>query len=127
MKITKKHLLILIIALLALTLGACTGRRVAATGWAGITEAEDAVYFSYGPYVFALNLDNGSLIWQYPDEQENNSEFYAAPILADDNSQLIVGSYNSTLYSVKPENGSKNWSFDGAEGRHINAPAKSRA
>jgi len=123
MKITKKHILIILTIILALTLGACSGgRRVAATGWAGVTVAEETVFFSYGPFVFSLNLNNGSQKWQFPDEQENNADFYAAPMLADDNSQLIVAGYNSTLYSLDPGNGSVNWSFSGAEDRYVAAP-----
>jgi outer membrane protein assembly factor BamB len=122
MKITKKHFFILILAVLALTLGACSGRRIAATGWAGVTVAEETVYFSYGPYAFALNLNNGSQKWQFPNDQENNADFYAAPILVDDNSQLIVVGYNSILYSLDPGSGLKNWSFNGAESRYVAAP-----
>jgi len=118
----KKILFIIILAVVALTLGACTGRRVVATGWSGITVNEETVYFSYGPHTYALNLKNGAQQWQFPVEPINGVDFYAAPVLADDHSQLLVAGYDSVLYSVNPVNGSENWSFVAAENRYIAPP-----
>jgi len=109
-------------AVVALTLGSCTGRRVVATGWSGITVHEEIVYFSYGPQAYALNLKNGALQWQYPAEPINNVDFYAAPVLTDENSQLLVGGYDGVLYSVNPANGLENWTFRTAENRYIASP-----
>lgn len=122
MKTNKKYILIVLLAAISLTLGACTGRMIAATGWSGITTVEDTVYFSYGSHTYALNLKNGAQQWQFPIEPINGSEFYAAPVLADDGQQLIVAGYDSVIYSINPANGSKNWSFTGAENRYIAAP-----
>jgi len=56
MKYNKKIFFIILLAVLALTLGACSGnRRVAATGWSGITTKGDVVYFSYGPHAYAMH------------------------------------------------------------------------
>jgi outer membrane protein assembly factor BamB len=118
----KKFLLIILMAVVALTLGSCTGRRVVATGWSGITVNEETVYFSYGPQAYALNLKNGALQWQYPAEPINNVDFYAAPVLADENSQLLVGGYDSVLYSLNPANGLENWTFAAADNRYIASP-----
>ena len=118
----KKILFIIILAVVALTLGACTGRRVVATGWSGITVNEETVYFSYGPHAYALNLKNGTQQWQFPAEPINSVDFYAAPVLADENSQLLVAGYDSVLYSVNPVNGSENWSFVAAENRYVAPP-----
>ena len=116
--------MIVILAVLALTLGACSGggRRIAATGWSGVTVTEDTVFFSYGPQTYALNLNNGSPKWVFPADPENNADYYAAPTFTDDRSQLIVVGYNGIVYSIDPSNGAKNWSFAGAEGRYIAAP-----
>ncbi len=122
MKINKKYILIVLLAAMALTLGACTGRRVNATGWSGITAVEDTVYFSYGPHAYALNLANGAMKWQFPKEPVNGEDYYAAPVFADEGQQLIVAGYNSNVYSLDPINGLENWSFTGADNRIINAP-----
>jgi outer membrane protein assembly factor BamB len=118
----KKILFIIILTIIALTLGACSGRRVVATGWSGITVNEETVYFSYGPHAYALNLKNGAKQWQFPAEPINNVDFYAAPVLADKNSQLLVAGFDSVLYSVNPVNGSENWSFVAAENRYVAPP-----
>jgi len=118
----KKILFILILAVVALTLGACSGRRVVATGWSGITVNQETVYFSYGPHAYALNLKNGAQQWQFPTEPINGVDFYAAPVLADENNQLLVAGYDGVLYSVNPVNGSENWSFGAAENRYIAPP-----
>jgi len=118
----KKILFIIILAVVALTLGACTGRRVVATGWSGITVNEETVYFSYGPQAYALNLKNGAQQWKFPAEPINGVDFYAAPVLADDNNQLLIAGYDGVIYSVNPVNGSENWSFVPAENRYIAPP-----
>jgi outer membrane protein assembly factor BamB len=122
MKTMKKYFLILLLALIALSLSSCTGRRVAATGWSEITIKEDIAYFAYGPQVYALNVKNGAQQWIYPVEPETGVDFYAAPIFADNETQLIVASYDGNLYSINPATGIKNWSFTGAENRYVAAP-----
>lgn len=107
----KKIIILIILAVLALTLGACSGRRIVATGWSGITVAEDAVYFSYGPQAFAVNPDSGSLKWAFPGEPVNGLDFFAAPVLTEDSSQLIVGSYKNEIFSLNPVSGVQNWSY----------------
>ncbi|NQS91258.1 MAG: PQQ-binding-like beta-propeller repeat protein [Chloroflexi bacterium] len=49
-------------------------------------------------------------------------DFYAAPVFADNDSQLIVGGFNNVLYSINPVNGSELWAFRGAENRYIAPP-----
>ena len=116
MKPNKKILLILFITLLAVILGACTGgQRVQATGWSGITTKEDVVYFSYGPHAFAVNLDSGSQKWKFPSEPIKDLVFYATPVFADEESQLILASYVDEVYSVDPVTGSENWVFSVAD------------
>lgn len=107
----KKILFITILAVLALGLGACTGRRVVAAGWSGVTTDEETVYFSYGPQAYAVSLKNGVQKWVYPAEAINGVDFYAAPVLSLDGEQLILASYKNEIHSVNPQNGVKNWSY----------------
>lgn len=108
---TKKIVFITIIALLALGLGACTGRRIVASGWSGVTANEETVYFAYGPQAYAVSLKNGTQKWLYPLEPENGVDFYAAPVFTPDGDQLILASYKNEIHSVNPDNGIKNWSY----------------
>lgn len=107
----KKLLFIIILAILALGLGACTGRRVVAAGWSGVTADEETVYFSYGPQAYAVSLKNGVQQWQYPSEPINGVDFYAAPVLSPDGEQLILASYKNEIHSVNPDSGLKNWIY----------------
>ena len=113
MKLNKKIFFIILLAVLALTLGACSGssRRVGTTGWSGITTLDEVVYFSSGPHVYALSHKNGNQVWQFPVEPIKNLVFYAAPMVADEGTQLIIGGYNSTIYSLDPNNGQRKWEY----------------
>jgi len=116
----KKHtLLIFIIISLTLLMSACVGgRSTVASGWAGFTADEDTAYVAFNSYIHAINLANGSERWHYPAEASAAITFYARPTLTADG-QLIVGGYDNVLYSLNPENGQLNWSFEGAEGRYV--------
>lgn len=107
----KKLSIIIILILLALGLGACTGRRVVVSGWSGVTTDEDTVYFSYGPQAYAVSLKNGAQKWQYPVEPINGVDFYAAPAFTPDGEQLILASYKNEIHSVDPNNGVINWKY----------------
>lgn len=88
-----------------------------ATSWPGITADQEKVYVAYGSYVMAVNLRDGSLVWQYPQEAQNGYTFYAAPTLAD--GQLIAGTYSNILVSIHPDSGALNWEFNQAKGRYV--------
>jgi outer membrane protein assembly factor BamB len=118
----KKTILIFLLILISLSVGACSGRRIIASGWSEITLKDDIIYFPLGPRVHALNLKDGSQIWQYPLEDENGAGFYAAPVLANQDKQLILASYDSNLYSLDPDSGQKMWTFEEASNRYIASP-----
>jgi outer membrane protein assembly factor BamB len=107
----KKITFIILLVIMAFALGACSGRRIVASGWSGINVVEETVYFSYGPQTYAVDLNTGSLKWSYPAEPVNGLDFYAAPVLADGETQLIVGSYGNEIYSLDPQSGVQNWSY----------------
>jgi outer membrane protein assembly factor BamB len=107
----KKFLFIALLAILALGLGACSGRRIVAAGWSGVTTDEDSVYFAYGPEVYAVSLGSGIQQWSYPAEPDIDVSFYAAPVLTPDGEQLILVSYKNEIHSVDPASGLKRWSY----------------
>lgn len=108
----KKPLLIILLVLLALVLGACSGRRVVTAGWSGVIADEETVYFSYGPQAYAVSLANGVQQWQYPVEPITGLDFYAPPALTPDGDQLILASYKNEIHSVDPTNGILKWTFE---------------
>lgn len=115
----KKFVPVVIIALavLTLSLSACSG-QVQASGWPGITADEENAYIAYNQHVYAINLTNGLEQWHYPAEPEKNVTFYAAPALTEDG-QVIAGGYDNILYSINAQTGAVNWKFEEATDRFI--------
>ena len=120
----KKILLIFTILLSAILISACAGARGSATSWPGLSVNEDKVFVAYEQHVYALNLANGSELWQFPIEGNANRTFYARPTLTEDN-QLLVGGYDEVLYSLNPDNGSELWTYTNATDRFIGNPLTS--
>ena len=116
---TKKFILTLLAALLLmLALSSCTGGRLQATGWPGITADDETAYIAFNTQVYAINLKNGTERWRFPVEEDSKVTFYAAPQITDDG-QVIVGGYDNILYSLDAETGQENWRFEGATDRYI--------
>jgi outer membrane protein assembly factor BamB len=117
-----KTIIVLLSILLIALLSGCTGSSYMATSWPGVTADDTTAYVASGPFIYAVNLQDGTLKWKYPaDKAENNKNYYAAPALTEDG-QLIVGSYDHSLYSFNPKSGSINWSFSGAKNLYIASP-----
>ena len=117
----KPLILILAILIIAVTLSACSGGAGTATSWPGLAVDDQYAYVAYQTQVYAVDLVNGSEKWRYPQEPNNNINFYADPSLSNDG-QLIVGGYDGILYSLNAETGVENmgnWPFTQAENRYI--------
>jgi len=103
--------------LVGVLVSGCTSSIGMASSWPGFTVSESAGYFSYGTQVYALDIKNGSVLWQYPQEAASARQFYAAPAL--DFDQVIVGDYSHVLAAVNRQSGSEKWQFDGAKDRYV--------
>jgi outer membrane protein assembly factor BamB len=56
-------------------------------------------------------MTTGIQKWKFPDKGKSGQVFYAPPVLTADG-QLVVGSYNHTLFSLNPQTGiANNWNF----------------
>ncbi|NPV77821.1 MAG: PQQ-binding-like beta-propeller repeat protein [Anaerolineae bacterium] len=106
--------------ILAALLTSCSG-SMTATSWPGYSVFEDKIFLSYQTGVFAINLNNGNLVWQYPEKAESRRNYYASPQVAD--GQVIVGDYLNTLHSLNLENGTEKWIYDTVNGRFISGVA----
>ena len=119
MKIPRLFLFSLIL-ILAGALSACAGGASAATSWPGLTVDTNTglAYLAYNQEVYGLDLTNGTEKWRYPEKADSKITFYATPALTQ-NDQLIVGSYDYSLYSLNPQDGKpiqgKNWPFKDGE------------
>jgi outer membrane protein assembly factor BamB len=114
-------ILTLLILFMSIFLGACSGSRVTASSWPGITVNEDTVYLSYNQHVYALQLENGLQRWKFPAEADRTATFFATPTITEDG-LLVVGGYNNILYGLDAErNGQLLWTYADASNRYIGA------
>jgi outer membrane protein assembly factor BamB len=115
----KQILLFSILLFLTIAMTSCSGSTTAG-GWPGITVDQQAetVYLAFNTEVYALNVSDGSLKWQFPQKADRNLSFYSAPGLTSDG-QLIIGGYDRKLHSLNPKDGSVNWIFEKSQGRFI--------
>jgi outer membrane protein assembly factor BamB len=112
MKISRFILVSLLLILIASFLSGCTGRSSLPSGWPGLLVQNNTGYLADNNFVYAVNLENGSMKWKYPaDKAEKGKSFFAAPVMTEDGKQLIVGGYDHVLYSLDPNTGTLLWSF----------------
>lgn len=122
---TSRLLPLSILVILALFLSSCAG-AIANNSWPGLTvDAKDKVgYLAYNQQVYAINLENGSDIWKFPEKTDSKLTFFAPPVLTPDG-QLLVAGYDDAIHSLNPANGQENqgnWPFRGAKDRYVASP-----
>jgi outer membrane protein assembly factor BamB len=121
---TKRLTLIILLALGALFLSACSGQPLVNT-WPGLAADAERAYISSGSFIYAVDLQNGTEVWRYPAEADSKILFFASPILTTDG-QLLIGSAGSEhpFISLDAETGKENWSepFMGGKGVWVASP-----
>ncbi len=81
----------------------------------------DSVYVAYNTHIYALNLQNGTERWRFPQKADAKVTFFAPPVITEDG-QLLAGGYDGVLYSLNADNGSEVWRFDQAGQRFVASP-----
>ncbi len=120
-----KTIFILMAALvLPLLLSGCSASAMQTNSWSGLAVDAENAYLANGSLVYAIDLDNGSQVWQYPaDKADNNEAYFANPVITDDGQLLIASAgSNHSLTSLNPANGRMNWTFTDAKGAWIASP-----
>jgi outer membrane protein assembly factor BamB len=116
LKVKITFLVLSSLALALLLSGCATG--LTPSSWPGIASDGNAAFVASAGAVYAVDLQNGSELWRFPEKTDAKKTFFAAPVLTPDG-QLIVGDYANILYSLDPQNGQVNWQFDAARDRWI--------
>jgi outer membrane protein assembly factor BamB len=109
----------LLLAIGGILLSACAGGPIS-NSWPGVTAGKDMVYLSDQGFVFAVKVSDGSMAWRYPSDKANATSFFAAPALTD--TELVVGDYGTSLYSLDPQNGSGSVIFNKSKKRWVASP-----
>ena len=97
-----------IYALLLLMLGvllvsACSSRSAmnSSNSWPGITADGNVVYTANGSLVEAV--ENGKMLWSYPESANSRISYYAAP--AFDDNFVYAGTYTNRLHVINKADG----------------------
>jgi outer membrane protein assembly factor BamB len=103
----KRLVLLSLIVLTALALTAC-GTPTNAS-WPGLAADAENAYLANGSLVYAVRLNDGAKIWQYP-EKSAGQVFYSNPVVTPDG-QVLVGSAGRDygIVSLNPATGRENW------------------
>jgi len=126
-----KLIIPIVLVSLGLFLSACSGGPSynAEPGIVADSNSNTA-YVAFGSYLYAVNLDNGTQSWRYPDSSQSDISFYSSPLMV--NNMLVVGSYNTTassssvshygLYSIDMKTHATLWTFTNATARYNASP-----
>jgi len=127
----KKKLIVVITILLGtFLLSACAGGAVRGTSWPGLATDGNMAYLADGPFVYAVSLGDGGLVWKYPGARNNKLVFYSTPALTPDG-LIIVGSAgtDNSLIALDPNDIDPDtnapveaWKFSGAKDHWVAAP-----
>ncbi len=121
-----------VLALAMVSLSGCAGQQVPHVSWPGLTVADGKVYAAATTHILALDAQDGTLLWQFPEEEKSKlGPFYATPTLVADEGLLIVAGFgDKTVYALRvdgekptiawqfPQTGSGN---GGAKGQYVGA------
>jgi outer membrane protein assembly factor BamB len=123
MKITRNYLLLSVLLILSGVLSACAGGTGTNISWPGLTvdESNQVAFVAQGSQVYAIDVENGSAKWLFPEKADRKMSFYAAPALLGED-QVIVGGYDKVLYNIDRQNGQVNWSFPDATNLYVAGP-----
>lgn len=99
-----------ILLLLAFVLAACGG--VAGGSWAGVSSnrSGEIIYVAYDRSVVALNAASGASLWEYPDKETRDAQFFAVPVA--DNGSVYVGDYKGRLHAIDAASGARQWMYE---------------
>ena len=117
----KRLTLASLVLLGSVLLSACSGAATTSS-WPGLAADQNHAYLANGQYLYAVSLDSGLKVWQFPDKA-GTQLFYSNPVLTSDG-QLLIGSSGRdyALYSLDPATGKEKWAAPFAADDHWVAP-----
>ncbi len=126
----KKLVFVTLALLIAVILSGCAGGPVRGTTWAGLAATDSTAYLADGAFVYAVSLNDGRQVWQYPGKANSKQVFYTTPVVTPEG-YVIVGSSGTdhVLVAINPndiDSETKSpveaWTFTGARDHWVAAP-----
>ena len=126
----KKLIIVTMILFGAVFLSACAGGAVRGMSWPGLAADGKTAYLADGPFVYAVNLSDGTELWRYPGSRNGKLTFYSTPAITPDG-LVIVGSAGTdhSLIALNPKDINpdtkapvETWKFSGAKDHWVAAP-----
>jgi len=126
----KKLIIVTMILFGAVFLSACAGGAVRGMSWPGLAADGKTAYLADGPFVYAVNLSDGTELWRYPGSRNGKLTFYSTPAITPDG-LVIVGSAGTdhSLIALNPADINPDtkapveaWKFSGAKDHWVAAP-----
>lgn len=128
----KRLVFVSVILLAAVVLSGCTG----AIAWPGLSATDEVAYLANTTAVYAIDLENGSELWNFSGERSgfsffntNPSLFVSTPVVTPDGLVIVLDSSNKhVMYAVDPadlnedKNPSIEWKFSDVDGSWIAPP-----
>jgi outer membrane protein assembly factor BamB len=123
---SKKFLFLTVALLVTILLTGCASGSVRGNTWPGLSASGNVAYLSDGPFVYAVDVSNGTELWRYPGQRDSKLLFYTTPYITSDG-LIIVGSSGSdaSLLALKPNGNatpSLAWSYTGTKYHWVAAP-----
>ncbi len=104
-----RHSALLLAALaLAVLLGACSG-QLPSTSWPGLSVSDTTAYMAAGQFVYAIDVQNGTLRWRYP-EKASAAAFHSDPALTADGRLVLTGS-DKAVHVLDAASGTQVWTI----------------
>lgn len=108
--------------LLATALGGCGTGAGQASSWPGLSFDGETAYVAFNQSIFAVQVEDGGLRWQYPPSEGNGAGFYASPVISPDGI-VYAADYDGQVYALDAQAGTLAWSKQVAGGKIIGGPA----
>ncbi len=123
---SKKFLFLTVALLAVILLSGCASGSVRGNTWPGLSASNNVAYLSDGPFIYAVDVNNGTELWRYPGQRDSKLLFYTTPYVTSDG-LIIVGSSGSdaSLLALKPNGNatpSVAWSYSGTKFHWVAAP-----
>ena len=89
----------ILLLLTAFTLAGCVG-AISTENWPGLSTDGENLYLAHGSQVTTFNIENGTQLWQFPEEPRSNLLFYSPPLATEQ--KIYLADYGASGGFLSP-------------------------